>query len=142
MKKQMILLCVGVIIFAVFIFNIGSAFLKKAHQSEVRVSMGAIVTALEIYHKENATYASDFKALGYSPEGKIKYQVYLSADQICPEVRKTLKDSQLPFAETGSYRIVAIGEGSIFVKDKDQGIILEKLVNEDLSCASMVAVKN
>ena len=142
MKKQMILLCVGLIIFAVFIFNMGSAFLKKAHQSEVRVSLGAVVTALEVYHRENATYASDFVKLGYSPNGKIKYQVYLSADQICPEVRKTLRESQLPFAERESYRIVAIGDGSILVKNKDGGIVLEKLANEEASCGNVAALKN
>lgn len=123
MKKQMILLCVGLIIFAVFIFNMGSAFLKKAHQSEVRVSLGAVVTALEVYHRENATYA-------------------LSADQICPEVRKTLRESQLPFAERESYRIVAIGDGSILVKNKDGGIVLEKLANEEASCGNVAALKN
>lgn len=138
----MILLCVGLIIFSVFIYNIGSAFLRKAHQSEVRVSMGTIVKALEVYHKENSKYASDFQALGYSPEGKIKYQVYLAADQICPEVRKTLKESQLPFANVQSYRIVAIGDGSILVKDKDQGIVLEKLPDQEVSCAKVVALKN
>lgn len=55
--------------------------IAKARQSEVKVHLSGIHTAEKAFYAEYNTYTSDFGAMGFDPEGKVRYNAgFSSAD--------------------------------------------------------------
>lgn len=48
-------------------------FMAKARQAEAKLLLGSIYTAEKGFYVEHSTYYHDFKVLGFSPEGRVRY---------------------------------------------------------------------
>lgn len=53
-------------------------FQAKARQSEAKTQLTSLYTAMKAFHTEYAAYHAHFGAIGYTPEGKIRYNVGFS----------------------------------------------------------------
>lgn len=56
-----------------------SKFQAKARQSEAKTQLTALFTAEKAFYQEYNAYHSHFQAVGYSPEGQIRYNVGFGA---------------------------------------------------------------
>lgn len=52
-----------------------SKFQAKARQSEAKTQLTALFTAEKAFFQEYSAYHSNFRAVGFSPEGQIRYNV-------------------------------------------------------------------
>jgi type IV pilus assembly protein PilA len=54
-------------------------YIAKARQSEAKTSLSSLYTSEKAFYAEYTAYHSAFQAVGYSPEGKMRYNVGFSA---------------------------------------------------------------
>ncbi len=54
-------------------------YLAKARQSEAKTNLSSIYTSEKAFYAEYTAYHTMFGAIGYSPEGKLRYNVGFSA---------------------------------------------------------------
>lgn len=54
-------------------------FQAKARQSEAKTQLTALFTAEKAFHSEYGAYHSSFNAIGFSPEGQLRYNVGVGA---------------------------------------------------------------
>lgn len=54
-------------------------YIAKARQSEAKTSLSSLYTSEKAFYAEYTAYHSAFEAIGYSPEGKMRYNVGFSA---------------------------------------------------------------
>ena len=50
-------------------------YMAKARTTEAQVNLGAIYTANKAFFVEFATFSNQFGAIGYSPEGRLRYNI-------------------------------------------------------------------
>ncbi len=65
-------------------------FVAKAKQSEAKANLGAVYTGMKAFHAEYQNYHGNFKAIGFEPEGQLKYRIGFAAGA----------DSTLPIPDT------------------------------------------
>lgn len=54
-------------------------YLAKARQTEAKTQLSSLYTSEKAFYAEYTTYDSRFPAIGYSPEGQLRYNVGFSA---------------------------------------------------------------
>lgn len=54
-------------------------YMAKARQSEAKTNLSSLFTSEKAFYAEYNTYDSRFAAVGYSPEGQIRYNIGFSA---------------------------------------------------------------
>jgi type IV pilus assembly protein PilA len=54
-------------------------YMAKARQSEAKTQLSSLYTAEKAFYAEYTAYHSMFGAIGYSPEGKLRYMVGMAA---------------------------------------------------------------
>ncbi|MEK2688120.1 type IV pilin protein [Bdellovibrio sp. GT3] len=54
-------------------------YIAKARQSEAKTNLASLYTSEKAFFSEYTTYDSRFQAIGYSPEGQLRYNVGFSA---------------------------------------------------------------
>lgn len=108
-------------------------FQVKARQSEARASLGALFVAEKSFFAEWNTYYGDFRDIGFSPEGRMRYAVGFSNSGTAPAspfVGSTsgglaaglASDSTIPAAAPGASFPVAVVFATTGVAVADCGI--------------------
>ncbi|MNT77516.1 hypothetical protein D3C72_2166400 [compost metagenome] len=87
------------------------------------------MTAEEAYHAEYGTYSADFLAIGYSPEGQLLADIYLTREDLPTEYQTILKPDELPMISKDTYRIVAIFNKSSKIFIQEKGKPLKRIEN-------------
>jgi type IV pilus assembly protein PilA len=54
-------------------------YIAKARQSEAKTGLSSLYTSEKAFYAEYTAYHSAFEAIGYSPEGRVRYNVGFSA---------------------------------------------------------------
>lgn len=54
-------------------------YIAKARQSEAKTNLSSLYTSEKAFYAEYTTYDSRFEAIGYSPEGQLRYNVGFGA---------------------------------------------------------------
>lgn len=57
-------------------------YMAKARQSEAKTNLSSLFTSEKAFYAEYNTYDSRFAAVGYSPEGQLRYNIGFSADGV------------------------------------------------------------
>src|SRR5690606_8352159 len=50
-------------------------YMAKSRQSEAKTNLGSLYSAEKAFAAEYTRYHSNFRAIGYSPEGRIRYNI-------------------------------------------------------------------
>jgi type IV pilus assembly protein PilA len=72
-------------------------YMAKARQSEAKTQLASLYTAEKAFYSEYTQYDSRFGAIGYSPEGKLRYNVGFAAAVASTTYTGTLAGNQLLF---------------------------------------------
>lgn len=83
-------------------------FLEMARSSEAKATIIILSTSEEAYFKGHGEYTSSFDALGFHPEGNLRYSFYLGSENLAPEVRRMIAQKDLPLAASDDYQILAV----------------------------------
>jgi len=101
---------------------IGIPYVRKANESEALTNLASLISALEAYHREYGSYSSDYRALGYSPEGKLRSKIYMTMDGAPQNLKLRLSPDEMPLISKDNYRIIAVFDetSKIFIKEKNK----------------------
>ena len=66
-------------------------FIAKARQAEAQVNLSSLYTFDKNFNVEFTGYTNDFTAMGYAPEGKLRYNVGFGGAPVGPTNYTTLK---------------------------------------------------
>lgn len=105
-------------------------YMAKARQSEAKTQLSSLYTAEKAFYAEYTAYHSMFGAIGYSPEGKLRYRVGFSATVAANEAGTTNGYNNPPTAAPGNQidtvgycgvtgTIAAVGAGCTLLKGAD-----------------------
>lgn len=131
-KPSVLVATVFLILSAVAFWNfIGKEYVEKAQESEITTALASVITAEEAYHSEYGTYSSDLSAIGFTPEGKLRAQIYLREEDLPSDYREMLKPEDLPMISKDKYKIVAFFQkgSKIFIQEKDSP--LKRIVTKE-----------
>lgn len=81
-------------------------YLAKARQSEAKTNLSSLYTSEKAFYAEYTAYHTMFGAIGYSPEGKLRYNVGFNAPG-APEAGATNGYNNPPTAAPGNTRNTA-----------------------------------
>jgi type IV pilus assembly protein PilA len=58
-------------------------FMAKARQAEAKTTLAGIFTAEKAFYTEYNTYHTDFRTIGFAPEGRVRYNAGFSSAHAC-----------------------------------------------------------
>ena len=77
-------------------------YIAKARQSEAKTSLSSLYTSEKAFYAEYTAYHSAFAAIGYSPEGKMRYNVGFAGPQAAPASAGPLNGFNTAIANTAA----------------------------------------
>jgi type IV pilus assembly protein PilA len=117
--ELMVVVAIIGILASIAIPSIGK-YMAKARQSEAKTQLSSLYTAEKAFFAEYTQYDSRFGAIGYSPEGKLRYNVGFGTSVVSTTYSGTISGNQLLFstltycpAVTGSANVGATGCGTL-----------------------------
>lgn len=76
--ELMVVVAIIGVLAAIAVPNV-SKYIAKARQSEAKTNLSSLYTSEKAFYAEYTAYHSYFQAVGYSPEGQLRYNVGFSA---------------------------------------------------------------
>ena len=77
--ELMVVVAIIGVLAAIAVPNI-SKYIAKARQSEAKTNLSSLYTSEKAFYAEYTAYDTRFDAIGYSPEGQLRYNVGFSAN--------------------------------------------------------------
>lgn len=106
-------------------------FIAKARQAEAQVNLSSIYTFNKNFYVEFQGYSSSFRAIGYVPEGNLRYNIGWGSGGACPANFTTLKGAAACSspsntktvcpATTGSQCVTLAGANNVAPQDLSGG---------------------
>jgi hypothetical protein len=102
----LILLAVGARIFVAV-----GGYIAKARESEGETQLSSIYTAEKAFAEEYHEYSENALSIGYSPEGQLRGQVYISQSKLPADVARLIPADFLPYANKDGFRALYVKPG-------------------------------
>ncbi len=110
MQKKLIwgavLFGIGLGLFSSFYFYF--PIKEKAHLSEMKTAMAALISSMEAFHNETGRYSDDFDTIGYSPGGELQSKLYLKSKDVPLDILERIAENDRPFVTNSDYQILGI----------------------------------
>lgn len=84
-------------------------FQAKARQSEAKTQLTALFTAEKAFFQEYSAYHSNFRAVGFSPEGQIRYNVGFGAAPVANMIADSSTGYNGGLGDVAAMRSTAVG---------------------------------
>src|SRR5437868_13486691 len=82
--------------------------MEQARESEAKTQLSSLVTAQAAFHAEYGQFSEDFEKIGYSPEGRLRGQIFLTKEKLPPQILSKLPEEALPFVGKDSFRFIYV----------------------------------
>lgn len=102
----------------------GDKYLNKARLSEIKTNTATIIASLDAFHAEYGEYSDDLNRIGYSPEGSVRGEFFLSKNKVPSEILRHIRPEDQPFANKDDYQILIVfknGEKNDYFKVRKDG---------------------
>ncbi len=70
-------------------------YIAKARQTEAKAGLGSVYVAMKAFIKEHGVYHGNFKAIGYEPDGQLRYRLGFSGSVGAPVIPVALSSTEL-----------------------------------------------